>query len=491
MKTVDTAGAQGAPTQGVVGAGAKAARADGSLPDGAEFESALTDAERSDGSSSAEIEQVDRGKRGRNELESRVTEEVKVRLPEIRKGVETIRLKDDIPDADLEEVLRVVGVEQLETAEPTGVDVPREVPVALAAGGTLPAIEEADAASPAEPRDIEKRPVVLADGGEPDVEVDIETGVVDRLPIKDEERIPVRVTRQETHLAQALPSRALAEAAVATAAPASASASAALRGKTVDARQADHARVDVEQKLPAGTSGGDDSGDVAIVIGQQDGEGLPENLPGGSRGNNQNNEGRGVVTVASAGLDKASGQVVPNFSEAASEPAPAQQIGTRVVTEFSRASTEFGAGGAVKVLHLELAPQSLGSVTIRVSLKDDVISLNIEAQRADTAIAIEKDRELLASTLKQAGYLVDEIVAQQVDVRGAGRSETAASSLPQSGSGQEQPQSSAREFAGNEGSGQPGSRGEDGGGREASSAQAIHDNGQDELTEGLGGAVYV
>jgi hypothetical protein len=54
----------------------------------------------------------------------------------------------------------------------------------------------------------------------------------------------------------------------------------------------------------------------------------------------------------------------------------------------------------------------MGSVTVRIALKDNVISLHVEASRHETAFAIEKDREALSNALKSAGYLVDGISSQ-------------------------------------------------------------------------------
>ncbi len=66
----------------------------------------------------------------------------------------------------------------------------------------------------------------------------------------------------------------------------------------------------------------------------------------------------------------------------------------------------------MKVLHLQLEPANMGSVTVRIALKDNVISLQVEASRHETAFAIEKDRELLSNALKSAGYMVDGISSQ-------------------------------------------------------------------------------
>jgi chemotaxis protein MotD len=83
--------------------------------------------------------------------------------------------------------------------------------------------------------------------------------------------------------------------------------------------------------------------------------------------------------------------------------------------EVSSTGTTGSAAGALKVLHLQLEPADLGVVTVRVALKDQAISLHLEASHLDTARVIERDREVLANALKSAGYLVDGITSQPAE----------------------------------------------------------------------------
>ncbi len=111
---------------------------------------------------------------------------------------------------------------------------------------------------------------------------------------------------------------------------------------------------------------------------------------------------------------------------------PAEQISLAVRDELDGEMGEApSTDGAVKVLHLELKPASLGSVTVRIALKDNVVSLHIEAQRGETLAAIERDREALAGALASAGYSVDAITsAAQSD---AGRLGSVISAVGDSG----------------------------------------------------------
>ena len=53
----------------------------------------------------------------------------------------------------------------------------------------------------------------------------------------------------------------------------------------------------------------------------------------------------------------------------------------------------------MKVLHIRLQPADLGTVTIRMSLKDDALELHLEAARSETAQVIGKDKEALSHLL--------------------------------------------------------------------------------------------
>lgn len=92
--------------------------------------------------------------------------------------------------------------------------------------------------------------------------------------------------------------------------------------------------------------------------------------------------------------------------------APAQQVAAGIGAELK--ASGLGAGtseGVVKVLKLELKPAHLGTVTVRIALKDNALTLHLEAARRETLVAIERDREALAGALSAAGYSIDSITA--------------------------------------------------------------------------------
>lgn len=108
---------------------------------------------------------------------------------------------------------------------------------------------------------------------------------------------------------------------------------------------------------------------------------------------------------------------------------PAQQIADQVAaalaapdagqSESTTASTPAQpatASAPVKVLQIQLQPVELGTVTVRMSLKNDVISVEIVAQHHETAMLVDKNRDVLAHVLKSAGYGLDTLAVQVAPV---------------------------------------------------------------------------
>jgi flagellar hook-length control protein FliK len=106
---------------------------------------------------------------------------------------------------------------------------------------------------------------------------------------------------------------------------------------------------------------------------------------------------------------------------------PAMQIAHRITgeiygasaTEVTTASAQQNAsqdaqrsGSTVKVLQLRLDPPELGMLSVRMSLKQGVLALQVEATRPETASLIERDRDALIGLLRTAGYSVDGLTVQ-------------------------------------------------------------------------------
>jgi len=118
--------------------------------------------------------------------------------------------------------------------------------------------------------------------------------------------------------------------------------------------------------------------------------------------------------------------------------APAPRTAAPVVTQVTQTAT--GSGSVLKVLHIKLEPETLGTVTVRMSLRDNAIEMHIEAANADTADLISADRDALSGLLRSAGYAIDApiISAARPD------SGASASAGQQSGAGQQQADLSAQ-----------------------------------------------
>jgi chemotaxis protein MotD len=99
---------------------------------------------------------------------------------------------------------------------------------------------------------------------------------------------------------------------------------------------------------------------------------------------------------------------------------PAYQIANRIIHDTESAdpalatqpSPKEASAPPLKVLQLQLDPPGLGELTIRVSLKDAALNLQIEASHRETARLIEHDREALTGMLRSAGYGVESISVQ-------------------------------------------------------------------------------
>lgn len=114
--------------------------------------------------------------------------------------------------------------------------------------------------------------------------------------------------------------------------------------------------------------------------------------------------------------------------QASAQATPTQQIADRIAAELEGAepSTDRadqssvganpGGGSPVKILHLQLSPADLGTVTLRLSLKGDALSIELDVSRHETAQLLKNDRDALSSILRAAGYAVDGVTVQIADL---------------------------------------------------------------------------
>lgn len=102
------------------------------------------------------------------------------------------------------------------------------------------------------------------------------------------------------------------------------------------------------------------------------------------------------------------------------------QIGTRILQELepSRLAGETRAAGPVhvkqsdpvlKVLEIRLEPRELGTVLVRMSLRDNVLQVELGFGKSDAAATIAKNTDQLTQYLRSSGYIVEDIVVRVVD----------------------------------------------------------------------------
>lgn len=129
-------------------------------------------------------------------------------------------------------------------------------------------------------------------------------------------------------------------------------------------------------------------------------------------------------------------------------PQPAQQIANRITTEVAAFEVVDRVGAepnqvagkpVLKILQIQLQPSELGTVTVRMELKDAGLELHVEAARAETAEIIRGDKATLSNLLRSSGYNVD---ANSIRVAEGDR--TAASQQPGQQGAQTNMQSSAQ-----------------------------------------------
>jgi flagellar hook-length control protein FliK len=163
--------------------------------------------------------------------------------------------------------------------------------------------------------------------------------------------------------------------------------------------------------------------------------------------------------------------------------AVAHQIADRVASEARTLTAQAGRpdapafgvkhDAAAKVLHLQLQPEGLGTVTIRMSVKDQALRLDLEVGRGDAGHLIQRDRDTLSALLRSAGYMIDGVEVRVADTGGAsaqggnGQANTPMHGGGQSGSSQPEGRS-------------PGERSQDGRNERGNNAFGNGRNGEDE-----------
>jgi flagellar hook-length control protein FliK len=148
----------------------------------------------------------------------------------------------------------------------------------------------------------------------------------------------------------------------------------------------------------------------------------PEQLASVARSSSE----QGAASSADGELNSSTAPVDYSVSGLANElphavgvvPLPSHQVATQIVATALAVQREAAqpidtlaakslSPSVVKVLRLELQPEDLGTITIRMSLKQDALDIRVEASRYDTACLLQRDQGSLAKILTSAGYRID------------------------------------------------------------------------------------
>lgn len=105
---------------------------------------------------------------------------------------------------------------------------------------------------------------------------------------------------------------------------------------------------------------------------------------------------------------------------------PIRQAATELVGARSDAVPDLGAdkpagiAEPTKILHIQLAPVELGSITVKLRISQGGMDIRLEASRAETAQMLANDREALREIVKASGYSLDQVSVETVHVDATG-----------------------------------------------------------------------
>jgi flagellar hook-length control protein FliK len=164
--------------------------------------------------------------------------------------------------------------------------------------------------------------------------------------------------------------------------------------------------------------------------------------------------------------------------------APVQFLAGRIAEEAAALSQPApGAGSAAahahssvmtptKVLHIQLQPVELGTVTMKLSLKDNALQVELEVGRGETKTLIQNDRDALTALLRSAGYMLEGVDVRLADTNSANMSGGGAQAGVQAQSGGSSQTDGQAPGARGQDDGRGHRQGHDGGGRNAEGTEA-------------------
>lgn len=219
--------------------------------------------------------------------------------------------------------------------------------------------------------------------------------------------VSIRVLRRETHAMQ--PTNAVSvDGGAENPDPGKAG---AVNGTQVSAQNS--ASTVMRMTLDTNASNQDDLGQLVDVVGEPEFE-LPNQL---------------ANAVTTKGVTEPLTQRLTStiLSEAAAMP---------LRTESTAQTDASGqASGVLKVIELELQPLSLGKITLRLSLQDSALGVQVAAQKSETVGLMKLEHDKLQQALQNVGLNLEELVVRHLDAETA-RPVTSTSASNQTTDGQ-------------------------------------------------------
>ncbi|MCJ2083926.1 flagellar hook-length control protein FliK [Methylobacterium sp. J-090] len=126
---------------------------------------------------------------------------------------------------------------------------------------------------------------------------------------------------------------------------------------------------------------------------------------------------------------------------------PARQVAEAVAAELARpastasaAAATPGTEGPLRLLTIQLRPMDLGTVLVRMRLRDGQLEMTLHASREETAALLRQDGTLLTDLLRSSGYQPDSVTigASGQSQGEGGRPGSGAAFQPGAGGGQAQ-----------------------------------------------------
>lgn len=107
-------------------------------------------------------------------------------------------------------------------------------------------------------------------------------------------------------------------------------------------------------------------------------------------------------------------QVVEPIRQAAAELVASSRAADAIPELDSTRPTEISA--PTKLLHIELRPVELGTITVKLRLTQSGMEMRIEASKAETATMLGQDKEALREIIRASGYSPDAVSVETVHV---------------------------------------------------------------------------